>query len=107
MGVMGYGDLISHVGHKVVVVTYGEEGEIPVNVAIECEDCKEVLLDYDFHGYCLECDKAKEYETDIQLCENCMLNYDMDKLWKMHDNKELDALDFNENPQLREFFRKV
>ncbi|MDA8137023.1 MAG: hypothetical protein M0036_00095 [Desulfobacteraceae bacterium] len=37
-----------HVGHKIVCVTYGgDEGEHPENVAIECEDCGAVLLDYD------------------------------------------------------------
>jgi len=57
-------------------------------------------------GYCLECGKKKEYETDIELCEACMDKFDVDLLWKRHDNKELDALDFNESPQMREMFRK-
>ena len=35
--------LIAHVGHNIELVTYGD-GE-PVNVAIECVDCYEVLLD--------------------------------------------------------------
>ena len=40
----GYEELLSHRGHEVVVVTYGPENE---NVAIECEDCATVLLDFD------------------------------------------------------------
>lgn len=44
----GYEDLLRHVGHKVVCVGYGA-GEITPfdNVAIECEDCGEVLIDFD------------------------------------------------------------
>ena len=43
----GYKDLKEHIGHSVVVVGYGPEGEEPVNVAIECEDCGEVLIEFD------------------------------------------------------------
>ena len=42
MSATDYRDLSRHIGHKVDVVTYAE-----VNVAIECEDCNEVLMDYD------------------------------------------------------------
>lgn len=45
----GYEELLRHVGHKVVVVTYGR-GEKPWNVALECETCGEVLLDFDEDG---------------------------------------------------------
>jgi hypothetical protein len=38
-----YEKLAAHIGHKVVVVQYAE-GE---NVAVECEDCHEVLTDED------------------------------------------------------------
>ena len=37
-------DLSQHVGHDIVCVTYGDPAE---NVAIECETCNEVLLDFD------------------------------------------------------------
>lgn len=57
-------------------------------------------------GYCLECRKEIEIETDIQLCQDCMEKYDTDKLWEMHDNNEIDALDFNESKQFRNQFRK-
>ena len=43
MSATNYEDLKQHVGHNIVCVEYGD-GE---NVAIECEDCNEVLLDYD------------------------------------------------------------
>lgn len=42
MSVSTYSELVIHVGHLVEVVTYANE-----NVAIECEDCGEVLLDFD------------------------------------------------------------
>jgi hypothetical protein len=45
-----YDDLLRHVGHRVVVVSYGpghEYGGDVENVAVECETCGEVLLDFD------------------------------------------------------------
>ena len=42
MSATDYNDLSRHLGHKVEVVTYAE-----VNVAIECEECAVVLLDFD------------------------------------------------------------
>ena len=43
MSAFDYSTLLPHVGHNIVCITYGNED----NVAIECEDCNEVLLDYD------------------------------------------------------------
>ena len=43
----GYYDLKPHIGHKIVVVGYGNPEESPVNVAIECETCGEVLVDFE------------------------------------------------------------
>jgi hypothetical protein len=49
MAAHNFTDLIQHEGHNVVVVTYGDHriSEIPLNVAVECEDCGEVILDFD------------------------------------------------------------
>jgi hypothetical protein len=50
MGVSNYKELLKHLGHKIVCVSYGPCAfgtEEPVNVAIECKTCSEVLLDYD------------------------------------------------------------
>ena len=44
MGAHTFEDLIRHINHEVVCVTYGDP---PINVAIECETCMEVLLDFD------------------------------------------------------------
>lgn len=44
MSAINYEDLKEHIGHKIVCVSYGKSIE---NVAIECETCNEVLLDYD------------------------------------------------------------
>lgn len=52
MGAWNYESLKSHVGHKIACVMYGD-GE---NVAVECEDCCEVLMDYD-------CDEEDDEET--------------------------------------------
>lgn len=43
-----YNKLLKHVDHKVVMVYYGEMPE-PNNIAIECEDCGEVLMDFHWH----------------------------------------------------------
>ncbi len=46
MGVSNFDDLFSHFGHHIAVVVYGDKE----NVAIECEDCNEVLFDFDNEG---------------------------------------------------------
>lgn len=46
MAVANYNELKVHRGHKIVCVGYGDI-EQPANIAIECETCGEVLLDYD------------------------------------------------------------
>lgn len=46
MSVNGYTDLLEHTGHEIKCVRYGDPDN-PENVAIECETCSEVLLDYD------------------------------------------------------------
>lgn len=43
MSAFDYRELARHVGHKIVCVSYAD-GE---NVAIECQKCNEVLLDYE------------------------------------------------------------
>ena len=55
---------------------------------------------------CLDCDEKMEIETDIQLCQKCMKHYNVDKLWKLHDEGKVDALDFNENYQFKASFLK-
>lgn len=39
--------LAPHVGHNVVCVNYGYGQELPLNIAIECEDCCETLFSID------------------------------------------------------------
>lgn len=58
-------------------------------------------------GECVECRDYFETEArDIYcLCDDCLDHFDLDKLWQLHDNDDLDALDFNEDPVLREQFR--
>jgi hypothetical protein len=43
-----FDEIASHVGHNVIVVGYGRDGESQyVNVAVECETCGRILLDWD------------------------------------------------------------
>jgi len=44
MGTYKFKELKEHIGHNIVCVGYGKPIQ---NVAIECEDCNEVLFDYD------------------------------------------------------------
>lgn len=41
-----FDELLKHKGHKIVIAAYGQESD-PLNVAIECETCYEVLTDYE------------------------------------------------------------
>ena len=59
MGVSNWKDLIKHYGHDIHVVTYGPN--YPVNVAVECEDCSEVILDYEIENE----------DENIRLCTKC------------------------------------
>lgn len=48
MGVHDYTDLINHEGHHIECVTYIERVTSRItNVAVECTDCCEVLMDFD------------------------------------------------------------
>lgn len=42
MAAQNYADLVAHEGHKISIHRYYTE-----NVAVECEECFEVLLDFD------------------------------------------------------------
>lgn len=50
MGVASFAELNPHYGHEVVVSRYGPVDD-PVNVAIECETCNTVLLDFNAPGH--------------------------------------------------------
>lgn len=43
MSANNYQELMRHVGHDIETITYGNHD----NVAIECNTCYEVLMDYD------------------------------------------------------------
>ena len=57
-------------------------------------------------GTCIDCKKALQIETDIQICMTCMEHYNIDKLWQDHDNGKIDALDFNESEDIRKKYRR-
>ena len=54
---------------------------------------------------CLECGKEFVIQTDLLVCQECMKLFDTDRIWELHDNNILDALDFNENKKFRDAFR--
>ena len=42
-------ELNRHFAHDIEIVRYGRGGEV-LNVAVECRECNEVLMDYDKEG---------------------------------------------------------
>jgi DnaJ-class molecular chaperone len=68
MAVHNFDDLYQHFGHNVVVATYGGAGNIsPLNVAVECEDCHEVIIDFDRAGDpCNTCGGTGKWETTLE-----------------------------------------
>jgi len=44
--VAAYEQLMNHIGHKIVVVAYGEADD-PENISIECETCYETLVSFE------------------------------------------------------------
>lgn len=49
MAVSSFSDLEAHVGHEVKVVRYGNRAlRLNENVAVECVECHEILIDYDY-----------------------------------------------------------
>lgn len=54
---------------------------------------------------CLECGKVFHQDRDLQVCDECIDKFDTDRLWELHDKNKLDALDFNENEEMRNNFR--
>lgn len=78
MSASNFKELRQHIGHKLACVMYGDG----VNVAVECETCNEVLMDFDndegddtkelYKGYILVttgtqanvCDELEPYEDE-------------------------------------------
>jgi hypothetical protein len=50
MSVQNYSDLADHYGHDINISKYTDTLGNGINMAIECEDCYEVLLDFDNEG---------------------------------------------------------
>jgi len=44
---MLYNKILPHVGHRIEAVTYGADEIGPINAAIECHDCHEIIVDED------------------------------------------------------------
>ena len=47
MSVQNFDDLFRHRGHELALVTYGLPLSQPDNVAVECIECDEVIIDFD------------------------------------------------------------
>lgn len=51
MSVQNYTELFYHYGHHIVIAQYSSKSKpAGESVAIECEDCSEVLLDYEVNA---------------------------------------------------------
>ena len=68
MSAYDFNELKAHIGHKIVCVSYGDP---PANVAVECEDCNTVLLDYDRPDSSpLDMVRAREDQEEIHQVRN-------------------------------------
>ena len=47
MSCNNFKELKEHIGHNIVCVSYVNDDLEPINVAIECETCNEVIIDFD------------------------------------------------------------
>ena len=68
MSINSYNGLLAHRGHKIVVASYGPYKN-PENVAIECETCNEVLLDFNKPS-----EKKKKLEAECVWQISCLNN---------------------------------
>jgi formylmethanofuran dehydrogenase subunit E len=87
MSATDYADLSRHIGHQVEVVAYAD-----INVAIECEECNEVLMDFD----------REEDKSELTYCEECLRNLEEDKFdYRFNRPVCLECVESNEelNPE--------
>ena len=67
MSAQNYADLIVHSGHSLVIAEYASE-----SAAIECQDCAEVLLDFDQKaGECDTCGDTYDIGESSDRCGDC------------------------------------
>jgi hypothetical protein len=50
MSVQTYNELAEHYGHGINITKYTDTLGNGINMSIECEDCYEVLIDFDNEG---------------------------------------------------------
>jgi hypothetical protein len=76
MSATDFNDLIRHEEHEITIATYLDIDLNTINVAIECMDCHEVLLDFDKDAYepCeahADCGDCLEYQGPCEHHEDC------------------------------------
>jgi len=93
MGAYSYKQLKRHVGHNICCVDYGD-GE---NIAIECEDCNEILMDFDLEGedndwykanYCPECCHSQINSIDMTCIADHGMCHDCHEKWQARREKK-------------------
>lgn len=73
MSISNFRELKYHIGHQIVCVSYGSDFNDPDNVAIECQTCNEVLLDFDNDNElntCHYCDQPIE-KNKLYCSDSC------------------------------------
>ncbi len=96
MSVSSFKELRDHVGHKLVVSLYKMEDGEECNVAIECETCMEILLDFDnpevFNmNECPQCGTSsirKLYNESVMVCEECDYEWMVERI-RDRDEREV------------------
>ena len=65
-----------------------------------CTDC------YGETATCVHCGNEFSQAYDLQLCMECMNEFDLKKLWEDHDSNKINALKLNESKALRNKYLK-
>ena len=70
MSASNYENLVRHYGHKIECVMYGNSD----NVAIECQTCSEILLDFDKKPSIESCNH--NFNLKNRECDHCDIDYE-------------------------------
>jgi len=106
MGAHSYEDLRNHIGHKIVCVAYsdGENEQSPANVAVECETCNEVLMDFDKYTHTMVMQRTNyNFITDLQ--KNAIKNMAEMKDYSITEN--LDTMSYTTAAELIQKLNRI
>ena len=90
--------LQKHRGHKVSIVSYGDN-DVPANIVLECEDCGEVILDAGIYMICAR--KDKKYRNDKTITNNIQLSKAAEELLEAMKTESLRMIESTHVPSVK------